>query len=354
MISSKQLETLLCWLTDRYQLDQIERCTPIASDPLTVAYKLGTASKLYCLKRHRAGKSAEQLNRESGLQAHLRFQGFRLAPPVVPARDGAFYIECEGFCWSLFDFVDSSPAFDWKVPTWKPKHCFAAGAALAELHAHGRSVLAQYRQGDSTTSLGSVVAALPEHLQAVLATLPNCPEIVAQNDRAWLLSKASALSTKIVSLEMHQEIAPLLVHGDYHPGNLLFRNQQIVGVLDFEYAHIESPLYDLGYAALFFCTEKEPAPTEKASLLDNRCFAALISGYRQSALKVGLEPKLVRSLQSAQQVWSLLLPYLEFSCFLTIKWAMQQIATTPESDSLSLRQQLARFHRILSVLHSQA
>jgi aminoglycoside phosphotransferase (APT) family kinase protein len=38
---------------------------------------------------------------------------------------------------------------------------------------------------------------------------------------------------------------PTLVHGDYHYGNMLFRDGQVVGVLDWEIAQLGQPLLDL-------------------------------------------------------------------------------------------------------------
>jgi aminoglycoside phosphotransferase (APT) family kinase protein len=38
---------------------------------------------------------------------------------------------------------------------------------------------------------------------------------------------------------------PTLVHGDYHYGNMLFKEGRVVGVLDWEIAQIGQPLLDL-------------------------------------------------------------------------------------------------------------
>ena len=43
-----------------------------------------------------------------------------------------------------------------------------------------------------------------------------------------------------------EERTPILVHGDYHYGNMLFRGSEVVGVLDWEIAELGQPLLDLG------------------------------------------------------------------------------------------------------------
>ncbi|MEP7105108.1 MAG: phosphotransferase family protein [Chloroflexota bacterium] len=69
---------------------------------------------------------------------------------------------------------------------------------------------------------------------------------------AWLMERAPAELTGRAPLlggrlaeTRPQAQAPTLVHGDYHYGNMLFRDGQVVGVLDWEIAQVGQPLLDL-------------------------------------------------------------------------------------------------------------
>jgi len=46
------------------------------------------------------------------------------------------------------------------------------------------------------------------------------------------------------------------VHGDWHPGNVLFQSQFVVAVLDFDSARIMPPVTDLANGALQFSIER--------------------------------------------------------------------------------------------------
>lgn len=46
-----------------------------------------------------------------------------------------------------------------------------------------------------------------------------------------------------------------IIHGDWHPGNLLFHRRQIVGVLDFDSARIEPRVVDIANACLQFAMD---------------------------------------------------------------------------------------------------
>lgn len=50
----------------------------------------------------------------------------------------------------------------------------------------------------------------------------------------------------LLAMQIPEERAPTLVHGDYHFGNMLFRGPKVVAVLDWEIAQIGQPLLDLG------------------------------------------------------------------------------------------------------------
>jgi aminoglycoside phosphotransferase (APT) family kinase protein len=62
---------------------------------------------------------------------------------------------------------------------------------------------------------------------------------------------------------------PTLVHGDYHYGNLLFRDGRVAAVVDWEIASLGSPLSDLGCLAVASLRRRyspEPNPTGSVEL----------------------------------------------------------------------------------------
>ena len=50
----------------------------------------------------------------------------------------------------------------------------------------------------------------------------------------------------LLAAQVPVERRPTLVHGDYHPGNMLFADGKVVALLDWEIAEIGQPLLDLG------------------------------------------------------------------------------------------------------------
>jgi aminoglycoside phosphotransferase (APT) family kinase protein len=74
---------------------------------------------------------------------------------------------------------------------------------------------------------------------------------------AWLMERAPAeLTTEAPRLAgclleaLPQKQTPVLVHADYHYGNMLFKGPEVVAVLDWEIAQLGQPLLDLACLAV--------------------------------------------------------------------------------------------------------
>ena len=83
-----------------------------------------------------------------------------------------------------------------------------------------------------------------------------------------LTSRAGVLGG-LLAAQVPVERRPTLVHGDYHPGNMLFEGKDVVAVLDWEIAEIGQPLLDLGA----LCIVPSRHPGEWPALPDSEVLA---------------------------------------------------------------------------------
>lgn len=84
---------------------------------------------------------------------------------------------------------------------------------------------------------------------------------------AWLLERSPqelVSRTPEVRALLHRtapaEARPVLVHGDYHYGNMLFRGGRLVALLDWEIAELGQPLLDLACMVVVVQAHRGPAP----------------------------------------------------------------------------------------------
>jgi len=87
-------------------------------------------------------------------------------------------------------------------------------------------------------------------------------------------------AAKALDWDARNEFETGLIHGDWHGGNLLFRENQLVAVLDLEFAGDGCYLEDLAYAMSNLCirTSKDPEPlTARANVLLDyyKCYRSL-------------------------------------------------------------------------------
>jgi len=100
--------------------------------------------------------------------------------------------------------------------------------------------------------VGAALAAIHRHDGAGigLKTMGAAEQLAFYRDRMDDFDRPSAIfeaAFRRLALALPKEVPPRLVHGDFRTGNLLFRPEGLVAVLDWELAHRGDPLEDLGW-----------------------------------------------------------------------------------------------------------
>ncbi len=73
-----------------------------------------------------------------------------------------------------------------------------------------------------------------------------------------------------------------VVHGDWHPGNMLFSRYKLSAVLDFDSARLAPPVTDLANGMLqFSIVSNRPNPADWPAYLDQAKLFQFLNGYRE-------------------------------------------------------------------------
>jgi len=222
--------------------------------------------------------------RVGAAHAILAFLADRGLPVAAPerARDGSTFLRTQGATLELFRFVPGLRA------DGSAGHAACAAQILARLHDtlrdfpgevplpratyHAvpdmRGILAQARakiEGDDTSPRD------PERLESACRYLASAYEDSARR-------ADDALSTRT---------PPDLLHGDWHPGNLIYRAGVVCAVLDFDSVRRGPRVLDVANAALQFSIERgtDPDPRIWPVPLRRDVIAAVVDGYDQSAAR---------------------------------------------------------------------
>ncbi len=167
-----------------------------------------------------------------------------LPVPWIIACDSAPAIERRAF--ALMELVDGEP---WSAVAARRSHHYVAELALEVL---------------------SRVHALPISASGIAEERPTTPDEELARwarllDRAPVAARmAGAPLRERLAATLPPAATPALVHGDFHYGNLLFAEDRVAAVVDWELAQLGEPLLDVGCLAVASMRARytpEPNPT---------------------------------------------------------------------------------------------
>ncbi|MBK7403541.1 MAG: phosphotransferase [Phycisphaerales bacterium] len=227
---------------------------------------LDTSTGRYLLKRRARGKDDPyRVAFCHDLQLDLASRGFP-APRLIGTRVGNnSMVQLRDRVYELFEFVEGE-TFD-----RTPEPCRHAGALLCSLHGLAREYVSRWPVPVWSFHDDGLVR---RRLERVLAS----GVAPAESRELWKLYQRAAAEASAVPA---QGTAVQLLHGDWHPGNMVFRAGRVVAVVDFDGARMGPVLHDLAAGVMQFSMARVGLdPDAWPDALDANRFAAFVAGYR--------------------------------------------------------------------------
>jgi Ser/Thr protein kinase RdoA (MazF antagonist) len=223
------------------------------------------------LKRYHAWLDTSALQYEQSVVASLAQHRLPVAEPI-PAQDGATIVECTGARWGLYPALTGEQVtlreWMWRAPQ--------AASTLATMHG------ALERFEPDGVAYPAWDAWSLQRVDEMLGSWPALPELPDE-----LLGAVRDHLAERFFDGTWDALPKTIVHGEFTASNLLWRGDQLVGVLDFEKAHRDTPLCDLAMsvgsrhpplirAVLATYTRVRPlSPLERESLPEALLLSAL-------------------------------------------------------------------------------
>jgi homoserine kinase type II len=206
----------------------------------------------YFLREYKPGITEDQIKFEHALINHCAARGFTIAARVIAGRQGATYIKpakSEGFM-AVFEFLEGEDKYAWNNPALNDEEFVSASRMLANFH---------------TAAIGFDPGRLKRvepPIRELLPTLRSGFKHYAQtgSDSKFHRFFLRHLKNILMSIENSQVTEaeashmPLCaIHCDFHPGNLKYENNRVVGIFDFDWSKIDLRLFDVCMAVDYFC-----------------------------------------------------------------------------------------------------
>ena len=226
----------------------------------------------FLLKRRPRGRAHRiHVDFAHAIQIHLGGHGFPVTA-LMGTRDNTTVLERDNHIYELFEFVagvryDGSAAMT-----------VEAGRQLGKLHLD----LTDF-SSDATALRGSFhdASIVRRHLRFAGGKKGTRTDRRLQHVAEVLMELYNASSVRANEFGF-DSWAEQVVHGDWHPGNMLFRGQKLVAVLDFDAARIAPRATDLANGMLqFSIVGGRPNPADWPDYLDESKMVQFLDGYRQ-------------------------------------------------------------------------
>ena len=253
----------------------------------------------FLLKRRAHGKDdAQRVAFSHSLQMHLAAKQFPLPHLIGTRTDNNSMLEWQGGVYELFEYIPGQ-AYPHTLEA-----TFDAGRVLALYHK-----LLEDFQSEFQPAVGSYHnhPAIEQGLAAVPAALPTAGE--ALPPLLQFLRDSYVEAAGIVEEAGIGGWPRQYVHGDWHPGNMLFRENHVVAVIDYDSARVLPRIIDTANGALqFSITMTEEDAAKWPDYVDESRFKRFVRGYDEVVLLSDAEVRVMPHLMVEALVAEAVLP----------------------------------------------
>jgi len=267
--SSQELARVL----SHYDIGVIHRVEALSAGSRRVPKVVVTAEKgQFVLKRRPRGKDdLHWVAFAHAVQTHLSHKGFPVVCLVATRDENSTILHLDNHIYEFFKFV-RGVRYDGSSQATTD-----AGWQLAKFHLclsdfvwRGEPIRTSFH--DSTT--------VRRHLKAVRADTGTGPDKQLHATAEALLNLYNDSSIRVNKLG-YESWPQQVVHGDWHPGNMLFSGHKMTAVLDLDSVKVAPPVTDLANGMLqFSIVSGRPNPADWPDYFDQTKLVHFYDGYR--------------------------------------------------------------------------
>jgi homoserine kinase type II len=201
-----------------------------------------THGRYFFKRRHPDLRKPDIIRAQHALIKHLRHFGFPV-PAIITTTAGQTLLVLDNEFYEIQEFIEGTSYQHNKLA-----HFERAARTLGHYHACVQGFEPLVLQ-----DLGSLYD--PTILTVHLTDLKDSWELRQDPARQQIIQKLASHAGELTTrFARHDELPFLVIHGDYHAGNLIFDGDRIVGVVDFDKASWRPRVVELAEVLIYFAS----------------------------------------------------------------------------------------------------
>jgi Ser/Thr protein kinase RdoA (MazF antagonist) len=268
--SSEELVRVL----SHYDIGIVHRVKPLAAGNRRAPKVIITADKgIFLLKRRPRGRDdLQRVTFAHAIQQHLAQRSFPVTSLLATTDEQTTALSLENHIYEFFRFVAGS-RYDGSAEATRE-----AGRQLALFHKHLADFGAREKRSPWCFHDSAMVR---RHLKLIGSDQRTESARQMRTVAEELLLRYDKSSARVNELGF-RSWKRQVVHGDWHPGNLLFSDHRIVAVVDFDSIRVAPPATDLANGMLqFSIVADRPNPAEWPAHFCRDRILQFLDGYRE-------------------------------------------------------------------------
>lgn len=153
--------------------------------------------------------------------------------------------------YAVFDYLEGEDRFTWIDPALNPQEVREAAMVLAKFHSAVSGYVPPGRRAEP--EILDLLPQITENLNLVkIKSKGSIFDDLLQANLKLLLDECQKMQVYCAELDWSRATR-MVIHCDYHPGNLKFSGSEVVGLFDFDWSKIDLRCFDVGLAIWYLC-----------------------------------------------------------------------------------------------------
>ncbi|MCP4106303.1 MAG: phosphotransferase [Desulfobacteraceae bacterium] len=278
-------------LSEHYEIGELTQLEQNMRGYVNLNYGIeafqNSGTSRYWLRCYRRGTVKQKIRVEHALINELVRKDFKFCPGLIPAKDGRTFVEIGypvddklwQYCYiAVFDYLNGEDKYTWNKCLCSDRELANAAKMLALFHSniYGWQGPGNWRGPTVIEKVSRIPAKWQKYAQKAGNT---SFDLFFSKHFDYLVCMLKQMSEPHMK-NMYDVMRQVFIHGDYHPGNLKFKGEDVIGMFDFDWSNTDARCFDVGLAIKYFCTSWEEGSDGKLVLDKAEHF---IKSYQETA-----------------------------------------------------------------------